>query len=74
MQIQYCRTFNTYSHIVEKNKKERQGMKKNNNLILRKMITVGLELTPPDSGGQCANHCATRDLKLSVYLSYLYLW
>ena len=57
---------------IEKNKKERQGNKKNNNnLILRKMIHVGLELTTPDSRGQCANHCTTKDLKLSVYLSYL---
>ena len=56
---------------IEKNKKERQGNKKNNNLILRKMIHVGLELTTPDSTGQCANHYATKDLKLSVYLSYL---
>ena len=41
------------------------------NLILRKMIIVGLELTIPDSRGQCANHCATKDLQLSVHLSYL---
>ena len=34
------------------------------------MIQVGLELTTPDSAGQSANHCATKDLKLSVYLSY----
>ena len=56
---------------IEKNKKERQGNKKNNNLILRKMIHVGLELATPDSTGQCANHYATKDLKVSVYLSYL---
>ena len=55
---------------IEKNKKERQGNKKNN-LILRKMIAVGLELTTPDSTGQCANHCAAKDLKLSMYLSYI---
>ena len=36
------------------------------------MIIVGFELTIPDSGGQCANHCAAKDLQLSVYLSYLY--
>ena len=35
------------------------------------MIIVGLELTIHDSGGQCANHCATKDLQLSVYLFYL---
>ena len=40
---------------IEKNKKERQGNKKNN-LILRKMIIVGLELTILDSRGQCAYH------------------
>ena len=28
------------------------------------MFIAGLELTIPDSGGQCANHRATRDLKL----------
>ena len=56
---------------IEKNKKERQGNKNNNNLILRKMIHVGLELTTPDSTIQCANNCAAKDLKLSVYLSYL---
>ena len=56
---------------IEKNKKERQGNKKNNNLILRKMIQAGLELTTPDSSGQCSNRCAKKDLKLSVYLSYL---
>ena len=32
---------------------------------------MGLELTTPDSSGQCANHCAAKNLKLSVYLSYL---
>ena len=35
------------------------------------MIQVGLELTTPDSSGQFSNHCAEKDLKLSVYLSYL---
>ena len=40
-------------------------------LILRKMIRAGLELTTPDSSGQCSNHCTKKDLKLSVYLSYL---
>ena len=35
------------------------------------MIHVGLELTTPDSTGQCDNHCATQNSKLSVYLSYL---
>ena len=35
------------------------------------MIQVGLELTTPDSSGQCSNHCAKKDLKLSVYLSFL---
>ena len=54
---------------LKKIKKERPGNKKNNNLILMKMIIVGLELTIPDSGGQCANHCAAKDLQLSVYLS-----
>ena len=44
---------------------------KKNNLILRKMIQAGLELTTPDSSGQCSNHCAKKDLKLIVYLSYL---
>ena len=28
------------------------------------MIQVGFELTIPDSSGQCANHCATKDLKI----------
>ena len=55
---------------IEKNKKERQGNKKND-LILRKTIHVGLELTTPASTGQSVNHCATKDLKLSVYLSYI---
>ena len=44
---------------------------KKNNLIMRKMIQAGLELTIPDSSGQCSNHCAKKELKLSVYLSYL---
>ena len=35
------------------------------------MIQAGLELTTPESPGQCSNHCAEKDLKLSVYLSYL---
>ena len=35
------------------------------------MIIFGLELTTPDSTGQYANHCATKDLNLSVYLFYL---
>ena len=35
------------------------------------MIQVGLELTTPDSSGQRADHWATKDLKLGVYLSYL---
>ena len=37
---------------------------KNNNFILRKMFIAGLELTIPDSGGQCAKHCATKALQL----------
>ena len=49
-------------------RKDREMTKK---MILRKMIQVGLELTTPDSSGQCSNHCAEKDLKLSVYLSYL---
>ena len=48
---------------IEKNKKERQGNKKNNNLILRKMIIMGLELTISESRGQCAYHCATKWFK-----------
>ena len=40
-------------------------------MILRKLIQAGFELTTPDSSGQCSNHCAEKDLKLSVYLSYL---
>ena len=55
---------------IEKNEKERQGNDKKK-LILRKMIQAGLELTTPVSSGQCSNHCAKKDLKLSVYLSYL---
>ena len=35
------------------------------------MIHVGLELTTPVSTGQYANHWASKDLKWSVYLSYL---
>ena len=46
---------------IEKNKKEIRDNKKNNNLILSKMILVGLELTTTGSTGQCANHCATKD-------------
>ena len=49
---------------IEKNKKERQRNKKNNNLILRKMFMEGLELTTPESRGQCPNHCATKALQL----------
>ena len=29
-----------------------------------KMFIAGLDLTIPDSRGQCANHCAMTDLKL----------
>ena len=56
---------------LRKIKRKDKEIKKNNNLILRKMIQAGLELTTPDSSGQCSNHCAKKDLKLSVYLSYL---
>ena len=35
------------------------------------MIQAGFELTTFDISGQCSNHCAEKDLKLSVYLSYL---
>ena len=56
---------------LRKIKRKDKEIKNNNNLILRKMIHVGLELTTPDSTGQCVNHCFTKDLKLSVYLSYL---
>ena len=56
---------------LRKIKRKDKEIKKNNNLILRKMMQVGLEFTTPDSSGQCANHCATKDLKLSVYLSFL---
>ena len=56
---------------LRKIKRKDKEMKKINKLILRKMIIVGLELTIPNSGGQCANHCVTKDLKLSVYLSHL---
>ena len=55
---------------LRKIKRKDEEIKKINNLILRKMIHAGLELTTPDSTGQCDNHCATKDLKLSVYLSY----
>ena len=57
LSIYICTLFNFK---IEKNKKERQGNKKNNNLILSKMILVGLELLTPGSTGQCANHCATK--------------
>ena len=45
---------------------KRKGTEINNynNLILRKMIIAGLDLTILDSRGQCANHCATKYLKL----------
>ena len=33
-------------------------------MILRKMFIAGLELTIPDSRGQCVNHCTTKDLPL----------
>ena len=56
---------------LRKIKRKDKEIKNNNNLILRKMFHGGLELTTPDSTGQCANHCAAKDLKLSVYLSYL---
>ena len=52
-------------------RKDKEIKKNNNNLILRKMFHGGLELTTLDSTGQFANHCAAKDLKLSVYLSYL---
>ena len=45
---------------IKKNKKERQGKK----LILRKMIQAGLELTTPNSSGQCSNHCAKERFKI----------
>ena len=64
----YAHCFTSKLRKITRKDKE---IKKNNNLILRKMIIVGLELTIPDSRGQCANHCATKDLQLSVYLSYL---
>ena len=47
---------------MEKNKNERQENKKK--LILSKMYVAGLELTIPDSRGQCANHCTMEGLKL----------
>ena len=56
---------------LRKNKKERERNKKNNNLILRKMFLAGLELTIPDCGGQCANHCATKASPLErVFVIY----
>ena len=56
---------------LRKIKRKDKDLKKTYYLILRKMIHVGLELTTPDSTGQCDNHCATQNSKLSVYLSYL---
>ena len=47
---------------LRKIKRKDMEIKKNNNLILRKMIQAGLELTIPDSSGQCSNHCAKKDL------------
>ena len=49
-------------------RKDKETKKK---LILRILIQAGLELTTPDSSGQCSNHCAKKALKLNVYLSYL---
>ena len=57
----YIRT--SFYFKIKKNKKERQGNKKNN-LILRKMFVVSLELTIYDSGGQRADHYTTKDLQL----------
>ena len=51
---------------LRKIKLKDKEIKKNNNLILRKMFIAGLELTIPYSGGQCANHCAMRTLKLKL--------
>ena len=56
---------------LRKIKRKDKENKSNNNFILRKMIHVGFDLTTPDSTGQCAYHCTMKDLKLSVYLSYL---
>ena len=61
----------SFTSKLRKIKRKDKEIKIYNNLILRKMIQVGLEPTTLDSSGQCANHCAKRDLKLCVYLSYL---
>ena len=43
------------------------------------MFLAGLDLTTPDSGGQCANHCAMKELKLEclfvlfIYNRYLHI-
>ena len=42
---------------------ERQRNRTKKKLILVKMFIARLELTSPDSGGQCATHCAMKDLK-----------
>ena len=42
------------------------------------MFMAGLELTIPDSRGQCAKHCATKALQLErVFVQFIdnqYLW
>ena len=36
------------------------------------MLIAGLELTIPDSRGQCANHCTVKDLKLQrVFILFI---
>ena len=63
-----CHCFTSKLRKIKRKDKE---IKKINNLTLRKMINVELELTTSDFSGQCAYHSATKYLKLSVYLSYL---
>ena len=61
---------------VRKIKKERQGNKKNI-LNLRKMFIARFDLTIPEFRGQCANHCAKKDLELErvfvLFIDNLYL-
>ena len=64
-------SINICTLFISKLRKIKRKTRKWKKMILRKVILVGLELTTPDSTGQCADHCASKDLKSSVYLSYL---
>ena len=55
---------------VRKIKRKDKEIKKK--LILMKMFIAGFDLTIPESGGQCAKHCAKKDLELElVYVLFI---